>query len=59
MDKKIEQQNHKIFEQQIELLITYKKMNPKIDVYLTENSLRKAINWYRGIENNINQVNLK
>ena len=59
MVKKIEQQNQKIFEQQIELLITYNKMNPKIDVYLTEKSLRKAMNWYRGIENNINQVNLK
>lgn len=53
MNNKIEQQNQKLFEQQIELLITYKKMNPKEKVYISEKSLNKAIEWYRKIEHNI------
>lgn len=55
---KIEEHNQKVFEQQIELLITYKKMNSKKDVYLTEKSLKDAMNWYKGIENNIQQLKL-
>ena len=53
MNKKIEQQNQKLFEQHIELLITYKKMNPKENVYISEKSLKKAIEWYGKIERNI------
>lgn len=53
---KIEIQNQKHFEQQIELLITYKKMNPKIDVYLNEKSLKKASNWYFKFSQDIKKI---
>ena len=53
---KLEIQKQKYFEQQIELLITYKKMNPTETVYLNENSLKKALNWYNNFSNGLNNI---
>ena len=53
---KLEIQKQKYFEQQIELLITYKKMNPNEIVYLNENSIKKALNWYNNFSNGINDI---
>jgi hypothetical protein len=39
------QQNR--FEQLINIMIMYKQQNPKIDVYLTEKNIAKAIKWYQ------------
>ena len=39
------QQNR--FEQLINIMIMYKQQNPKIDVYLTEKNITKAIKWYQ------------
>ena len=33
-------------------------MNSKIDVYLTEKSLKDAMNWYKGVENSVQQLKL-
>jgi len=44
--KNYEQQKQKQFEQQIELLILYKKSNPKKNVYLTEETINTAFKWY-------------
>lgn len=46
-----EDNRQKQFEQQLELLINYKKFHPNKDVYLSEYSLSKAIKWYnKGLE---------
>ena len=37
------------FEKILELLVTYKKMNPKEDIYLSEKSIKKVFNWYQGV----------
>ena len=37
----------KVFEGYLELLITYKKLNPKKEVSLTENSIKNALTWYQ------------
>ena len=37
----------KVFEGYLELLITYKKLNPKKEVYLTEGGIKDALNWYQ------------
>jgi hypothetical protein len=47
--------DQKNFEQYIEILITYKKNNPNENVYISEKSLKKAIEWYINIEKNILQ----
>ena len=39
------QQNR--FEQLINIMIMYKQQNPKLDVYLTEKNITKAIKWYQ------------
>ena len=49
MSKKVEKIKpipQKIFEGYLELLITYKKLHPKKEVYLTESGIRDAIKWY-------------
>ena len=43
----IEELNQMKFEQSINLLIMYKEENPSIDVYLSEKSLKKAVQWYK------------
>jgi len=40
------------FEKILELLITYKKMNPREDIYLSEKSIKKVFNWYQGVSDN-------
>ena len=35
------------FEQTINLLIMYKKDNPEKDVFLSEKSVKKAVEWYK------------
>ncbi len=43
------------FEQTINLLIMYKQENPQLDVYLSEKSVKKAVQWYKNkILKNIN-----
>lgn len=39
--------NQKAFEEQIELLINYKKFNPNKEVTLSERSLKRALKWYQ------------
>ena len=39
----LENINQKQFEHIIDILIVYKQLNPKKDVYLTENSVKDAI----------------
>ena len=41
------------FEKVLELLIMYKKQNPKKDVYLSDKSTSEAIKWYQGLLDNI------
>tara|TARA_B100000519_G_C14086022_1_gene363966 strand:- start:366 stop:530 length:165 start_codon:yes stop_codon:yes gene_type:complete len=44
------------FEQTINLLIMYKQSNNEKDVFLSEKSIKEAINWYKNnILKNINQ----
>jgi hypothetical protein len=44
------------FEQQIELLIMYKKNNTEKDVFLSEKSIKMAVDWYKNkILKNIKQ----
>lgn len=40
------------FEKILELLITYKKMNPKEDIYLNEKSIKRVFTWYRNVSEN-------
>jgi hypothetical protein len=43
------------FEQTINLLIMYKQENPQLDVYLSEKSVKEAVQWYKNkIFKNIN-----
>lgn len=42
----------KQFDELLNLVITYKKLHPKEDVYLTEKSIKKALDWYKNIQNN-------
>lgn len=35
------------FEQTINLLIMYKQENPQLDVYLSEKSVKEAVQWYK------------
>jgi len=43
------------FEQTINLLIMYKQENPQLDVYLSEKSVKEAVQWYKNkILKNIN-----
>ena len=43
------------FEQTINLLIMYKQENPQLDVYLSEKSVKEALQWYKNkIFKNIN-----
>lgn len=43
------------FEQTINLLIMYKQENPQLDVYLSEKSVKGAVQWYKNkILKNIN-----
>lgn len=45
--KKVEQEiPQEQFERILTLLISYKQQNPKKDVYLSEKSVKEAINWY-------------
>ena len=37
------------FEKILELLITYKKMNPKEDIYLNERSIKHVFQWYQQV----------
>jgi len=41
----LENLNQKQFEHIIDILIVYKQFNPKKDVYLSENSVKNAINF--------------
>lgn len=50
---KYENDKQKNFEQLIELLITYKKLNPSKVVYLNEKCINKALAWYNDFSNNI------
>ena len=44
------------FEQTINLLIMYKQEHPGIDVFLSEKSVKKAVEWYKNkILKDINQ----
>lgn len=43
---KTERFNQERFEQLIELVISYKSVHPKEDVYLSEKSIEKSIHWY-------------
>lgn len=54
MNNKHTKDQQKNFEQHIELLITYKKMNKKKSVYLSEKCLNEAISWFNNMNNNIN-----
>tara|TARA_Y100000814_G_C12297502_1_gene390600 strand:- start:402 stop:575 length:174 start_codon:yes stop_codon:yes gene_type:complete len=48
------------FEHIIELLILYKKVNPKIDVYLSEKSIKDAFNFINTSGKDLaNQLGLK
>ena len=48
------------FEHIIELLILYKKVNPKIDVYLSEKSIKDAFNFINNSGKDLaNQLGLK
>lgn len=43
--------NQKVFEEQIDVLINYKRFHPEKDVYMSETSLADAIAWYtRGVQ---------
>ena len=41
----LENINQEQFEHIIDILIVYKQLNPKKDVYLSENSVKEAINF--------------
>ena len=43
----------KVFEQWIELLIMYKQNNPDKDVTLSMNSLKKSIEWFNTMKDNM------
>tara|TARA_B100000945_G_C20386343_1_gene599929 strand:- start:398 stop:613 length:216 start_codon:yes stop_codon:yes gene_type:complete len=43
---KIEKQIQKKFESTIELLVLYKQSNPKEEVYLSEEYINKALQWF-------------
>ena len=42
------------FEKILEILIIYKKLNPKLNVFLNEKSIKKALEWHNNIKNNNN-----
>tara|TARA_B110000208_G_C11768256_1_gene429433 strand:+ start:586 stop:771 length:186 start_codon:yes stop_codon:yes gene_type:complete len=54
----LEKKNQKIFEEQIELLILYKKLNPKSNVYLNKKCLDKSLKWYTGFMQDTSKLNL-
>ena len=44
--------NQTQFEEILQLVITYKKLHPKKNVYFNEKYCKKAIEWYRNVQNN-------
>lgn len=57
---KIERLNDVQFNHILEVLIYYKKCNPKIDVYLNESSIKESINYFikSGMFEGFNDLNL-
>ena len=49
----------KLFEQQLELLIGYKKCNLDKDVYLSLDSLEEAVKWYQNFCKSMNPDMIK
>ncbi len=45
--------NQEQFEHIINILILYKQMNPKKDVYLNENSIKEAIHFMNNMKSNL------
>ena len=47
----LENIDQKSFEKLIELVITYKKLNPTENVYLNDKCIKRALDWYKNIQN--------
>jgi hypothetical protein len=46
--------NQEQFSYMIELLVIYKQMNPKKEVYITETGMKEAVQWYQKSMANMN-----
>lgn len=44
--------NQKQFEEILQLVITYKKLHPKENVYFNEKCCKKAFEWFRNVQKN-------